>query len=153
MWFKFPEGAEGCSIEQQSFASEYKDAEGRDWFRAPAHFAPAVLGTGLGYEALPQGQAPEGCTIEDDLPTHGALGAQVGERAQTIASLQADLMRANETIQKIESAQRQAEGECAALRIANTDLEKENTVLRARLTDFESEQDTQTAVVEGKNKK
>jgi len=152
MWFRFPEGTESCAIEQQSFTSEFRDTIGRDWFRAPDHFAPAILGMGVKglndttYESLPVGEKPKGCEIDDLTPTFGAIGAQIGEQAQVIASLRGELTLANETIQKITVQQRQAESEVMIMRPAMAALEKENANLKARIGDFESEQETREAL-------
>lgn len=152
MWFMFPEGTESCSVEQQNFTSEFRDDEGRDWFQAPDHFAPKLLDMNLGFGSLPPGRRPEGCEIDDLLPTFGQASQQIGEQAQTISSLRAELILANESIQRLQSQQRQAESECTILRQANKGLESENATLKARLDEFESEQDTRDALVKAGKK-
>jgi len=52
MWFKFPEGTTGISVERQNFSSEAIDPkDNRGCFRAPNHFAQAILGQ-KGFELL-----------------------------------------------------------------------------------------------------
>lgn len=62
MWFKFPKGVESAQIELQNFGAEYKDGDGRGYFRAPDHFAANILLL-PGFEMTEQ---PEGAP--DDLP-------------------------------------------------------------------------------------
>ena len=153
MWFSFPDGTSGCSIEGQNFSAEFQDKEKREWFRAPDHFAPKILGMGIGYSSLAPGVKPDGCDVDDLTPTFGAIGAQIGEQAQVIASLKGELMLANESLQKLAAQQRQAESEVAMLRAANTGFEKTSNDLRARIGDFESEQETRDALAKTGGKK
>lgn len=153
MWFSFPPGSSGCSIQSQNFTSEFTDAEGRDWFRAPDHFAPKILGMGLGYKSLSIGSRPDGCDVDDLAPTFGVIGAQIGEQAQVIENLKEELRLANETIQKLQAQQIQSHTQVQILSAKSADFEKENNDLRARLADFEDEQQTREALAKGNQKK
>jgi hypothetical protein len=64
MWYKFPKGLSGISVERQTFAPEFEDAEGNQYFRAPAHFSNKILGMGMGFTEVPV--APEGAP--EDFP-------------------------------------------------------------------------------------
>lgn len=61
MWFRFPQGTTGISVEGQYFQAEVIDEEGFGHFRAPDHFAPAILGQ-TGFEAR---GAPPGTDLPD----------------------------------------------------------------------------------------
>ena len=56
MWFRMPQGCSGISVELQSFRSDI-NFEGRDYFRAPDHFAPRILAI-QGFELVDK--PPEG---------------------------------------------------------------------------------------------
>ena len=64
MWFRFPEGVGGISVEGQEFDPEFVDKEGVSYFRAPDHFAPRILGED-GFRAV---AAPPDANLPD-LPT------------------------------------------------------------------------------------
>ena len=65
MWFKFPQGVESAQIELQNFGAEYKDGDGRGYFRAPDHFAANILLLpGFEMTGQPEG-APEDLPKED----------------------------------------------------------------------------------------
>lgn len=81
MWFRFPEGTTQISIEQQIFTAESKDADGNEYFRAPDHFAPIILGLG-GFTRVSEDQLPKGAP--PDLPKHDPA------RAEAIDMLSAD---------------------------------------------------------------
>lgn len=56
MWFRMPQGCSGISVELQSFRPDI-NFEGRDYFRAPDHFAPRILAI-QGFELVDK--PPEG---------------------------------------------------------------------------------------------
>ena len=62
------QGFERVSIERQEFASEAKDKDGRDCFRAPAHFASKILML-KGFAALtsPPENGPDDLPLADPL--------------------------------------------------------------------------------------
>lgn len=65
MWFKFPPGVENANIELQNFGTEFKDGDGRGYFRAPDHFAANILLL-PGFEMTEQpAGAPEDLPKED----------------------------------------------------------------------------------------
>lgn len=68
MWFAFAPGVERVSIERQEFAPEAKDKDGRDCFRAPAHFASKILML-KGFTALtsPPENGPDDLPLADPL--------------------------------------------------------------------------------------
>lgn len=67
MWFTFPEGVKGIAVELQHFAPEFRDESGRDYFRAPDHFAPRILTIkGFAIADPPEG-APEDLPRADPL--------------------------------------------------------------------------------------
>lgn len=43
MWFRFPEGTTGISVQGQEFGAEVEGSDGRMYFRAPDHFAPLII--------------------------------------------------------------------------------------------------------------
>lgn len=46
MWFRFPDGVDQISVEQQLFRAEATGEDGSRLFRAPDHFAPIILELG-----------------------------------------------------------------------------------------------------------
>jgi hypothetical protein len=78
MWFRFPVGYSGITVEQQSFTPEAADNNGRNYFRAPDHFAPRILQI-KGFELA---EPPDGAP--DDLPRADPLrdGAIAGLTAE-----------------------------------------------------------------------
>jgi hypothetical protein len=79
MWFQFPQGTDRISVALQEFQPEATDADGKQFFRAPDHFAGIILDL-PGFRAA---QPPEGAPA--DLPQAdplrdgaiGQLGAQI----------------------------------------------------------------------------
>lgn len=128
MWFAFPEGIDQLSVEQQIFRPEHKDKDGRQYFRAPDHFAPAILGqTGFARVQRPEG-APE------DLPKEDPRGnAALDQMATEVSALQDEVMRlramCNEVIQERDAlkATNQTLGEELEA------LDKEMEALRAKV--------------------
>jgi hypothetical protein len=56
MWFKFPEGTEAITVQQQSFSVEARDNDGNGYFRAPDHFAAIILDLpGFTHKVPPEG--------------------------------------------------------------------------------------------------
>ncbi len=45
MWFRFPDGTEQISVEQQNFSVQAEDENGK-YFQVPDHFAPIILNLG-----------------------------------------------------------------------------------------------------------
>jgi hypothetical protein len=114
MWFKLPDGVGGISVAGQEFGPEFTDKAGVAYFRAPDHFAPAILGE-TGFAALTT--APEGTDLPD-------LPQADPERDTTIVGLQtrADAM----------------EMERDALRTENVALKLEVEGLKKKLADAEA---------------
>jgi len=81
MWFRFPEGTEQISVQQQVFVPEYRDAKGANFFRAPDHFAPIILSQ---TDCL--AIRPEGEDVPTDMPS--TLGVR-GDAVDDMASLNA----------------------------------------------------------------
>jgi hypothetical protein len=59
MWFRFPEGVGAISVEGQEFIPEVRDSAGRNYFRAPDHFAPKILGEQDFVAATPETDLPD----------------------------------------------------------------------------------------------
>ena len=93
MWFKFPDGVDQISVQQQPFKVEVEQ-EGKKFFRAPDHFAPLILD-------LPgfTGERPQGDGVPPDLPpsipgaesTVDALTLQLSELKESEAALRETL--------------------------------------------------------------
>lgn len=87
MWFRFPRGTSGVSVELQEFSPEVEDAEGLGYFRAPDYLSAKILDL-PGFVRL---DPPEGLTDLGDIPpsnsTHGQ--AIVDLTAQVTAITQA----------------------------------------------------------------
>jgi hypothetical protein len=64
MWFRFPSGTTGVSVDLQEFDIEVTDAEGLGYFRAPDYLAAKILDLG-GFVRI---NPPNGTTDLDDLP-------------------------------------------------------------------------------------
>lgn len=117
MWFAFPEGVDQISVEQQIFRPEHKDKDGRQFFRAPDHFAPTILGQ-PGFARVEQ---PEGAP--EDLPKDDPQrSAALDQMATEVGALQEEVVR---------------------LRAENADLIKERDALLASNKGLEEELDAQ----------
>jgi hypothetical protein len=68
MWFRFPEGTTGVSVDLQEFDEEVKDAEGLGYFRAPDYLAAKILDL-PGFIRI---NPPNGTTDLDDLPARNS---------------------------------------------------------------------------------
>lgn len=62
MWFVMPKGCESITVEQQAFGVEFRDKNGKCYFRAPDHFSTRILAIS-GFDVVEQ---PEGALA--DLP-------------------------------------------------------------------------------------
>jgi len=95
MWFKFPEGTTQVSVEQQTFSPEYKDDQGYEYFRAPDHFAPLILGF-KDFKA----RAPQGDDVPDDIRTLPSKDALVlDSMTSQLEALKAENAQLRTTIQ------------------------------------------------------
>lgn len=127
MWFKMPEGTSGISVELQSFASDVT-FEGRDYFRAPDHFAPRILAIqGFELVTIP----PEG--FPEDIPRADPLrDGAIAELTKTVEALKMELggVRAdlNSTVAK-----------AAALANEKMDLTAKLEVALAKIVDLEEQ--------------
>lgn len=90
MWFRFPDGVDQVSVEQQIFGVEHED-DGGKYFRAPDHFAPIILGLG-NFSRVEQ---PKGAP--DDLPKEDPKAAKVmDELSLANSALQQELLQLRE---------------------------------------------------------
>ena len=102
MWFKFPMGATGISVQQQGFGVEATDEEKNNYFRAPDHFAGLILDI-PGFEIadikkLPS-DAPEDLAKVD--PVKEANSTLLTGKIQTL-ELENEALRANLATVKME---------------------------------------------------
>jgi hypothetical protein len=90
MWFRFPDGTDQVSVEQQIFREEHKD-EGGSYFRAPDHFAATILGLG-GFSRVEQ---PKGAP--EDLPKEDPQATRAIDELSTVnTALQQELIQLRE---------------------------------------------------------
>lgn len=120
MWFSFPKGCSGISVERQEFGIEYSDDKGTNYFRAPDHFAPKILAIGGFTMVDPPAGAP------DDLPKADPL------RDGAIAELTATAEAQKTQLQNMRSDLEASTSRIVALSNENSDLRK--------LTERQSEQ-------------
>lgn len=95
MWFRFPEGIDNISVEQQNFQSEYEDKDRVKYFRAPDHFAPVILDLqGFTRMATPPEGAPPDLPKEDPEASRalGNLASQVDALKQDNLNLREENM-------------------------------------------------------------
>lgn len=133
MWFEFPAGSDRISVQQQEFLVAHTDKEGRNFFRAPDHFAGIILDL-PGFRTV----SNPGPDFPPDLPKENAA------RVEAIGQLggQVDALRA------------EMDGLKALL--ATTSAERDE--LRRKLNDAEAEisnlkSDLEEAQTRGKEKK
>ncbi len=121
MWFQFPEGTDKISVELQNFVGEVEQ-NGRNFFRAPDHFAPTILSL-PGYSAA----RPTGDDLPADLPPTipGAAGA-VDDLTGQISALKEEI----EGLKKI-NTEITAERDRAVAKL--TPLADENARLKAEV--------------------
>jgi hypothetical protein len=128
MWLQMPKGCEAVNIERQDFRTEYKDTEGFSYFRVPDHFAPKILGMGMGFKALTE--APAGATL-DDLPKADPLrDGAIAELTGTVSAMQVNLQN-----MQTDLGVANAKAVAAAQTIAN--LEQQLLVKSQRITELE----------------
>lgn len=96
MWFQLPDGTDQVSVELQTFKSEVKDKEGRQYFRAPDHFAPLILDLpGFRQAKTPPDGAPP------DLPKSDPLrDGAIGQLGSEVSALKTE----NEALKKVFAA-------------------------------------------------
>ena len=83
MWFVFAEGCDKISVERQAFVPEVTDDKGRQYFRAPNHFAPQILS----FKGFAAAEPPEGSPA--DLPLADPLRDNaIAEMTKRIAALE-----------------------------------------------------------------
>jgi hypothetical protein len=153
MFFAFPNGIHEIAIEQQNFKPEFVGDDGREWFRAPNHFAQKILNLNMAFGSLPPGIIPVGCELADDGQfNHGGAEAVAANQERLILSLREETRLANEETVKLTAQLRQVESlqTFSAARIK--DLETENGKLKARLDEFEGENETREAMAKGNKK-
>lgn len=93
MWFKFPKGTEGITVEHQAFSTEIKDDADNSYFRAPDHFATRILGVpGFSLAEPPEG-APADLPRADPLRDGAIAELTKGHEAtkMEVQNLRADL--------------------------------------------------------------
>ena len=73
MWFAFPEGTDAITVQLQEFHVEAKDEQGREYFRAPDHFAAIILDLPGFKTAKPPEGSPADLPLADPL-RDGAIG-------------------------------------------------------------------------------
>lgn len=82
MWFRFPEGVTEISVEQQNFHPEVERERSVGerkvqfgFFRAPDHFAPTILGLGMGFlSETPEGDLSELPPMQSGPPPASSTG-------------------------------------------------------------------------------
>lgn len=123
MWFKFPDGVDQISVEQQVFIPEHEDKKsGGRFFRAPDHFAATILGQ-PGFERV---QQPEGAP--EDFPKEDPRSAKVVD----------ELSLANQALQQ----------ELVMLRQENKDLAAERDGLKKSIENLEDQLDKREAEID-----
>lgn len=131
MWFRFPEGCERISVQLQEFTVEVKDKDGRGCFRAPAHFAPIILGQ-KGFSQLtdiPAG-APEDLPAQDPL-RDGAihdLSGKVTTLEGRVSDLVSDLASKDAALKAMIVERDTLVVRCQALQAKLDELEDEDEV-------------------------
>ena len=129
MWFKFPQGVEGISVERQEFSVEATDAAGGKYFRAPEHFASRILeinGFTLAGESLPE-DAPA------DIPQLDP------ERDGAIQALSAANEALKLEVQTLRSDLNGAQASIAALTTQNGELTEQLHQATAKVEQLEEE--------------
>lgn len=101
MWFAFPSGCSGISVELQQFVPEVKGEDGREYFRAPDHFAPRILeikGFAIANDLPANAPAdlPKADPLRDNAITE--LTAASESQKREIQSLREDVIAGNSTI-------------------------------------------------------
>jgi hypothetical protein len=120
MWFQFPTDTNAISVQNQEFRAEVRDGEGREYFRAPDHFAPIILDQ-PGFAAKSPPNTDLGDLPAKDPLRDGALAqltAQVGSSRQEIDTLKALL--ATVSVERDEWKKRALEAET---KLANAEAE------------------------------
>lgn len=132
MWFVFPKGTSGVSIQQQEFKPELKDDEtGEEYFRAPDHFA-AIL---VGMLKFNQKTPPERLNPPADLPKPDP------DRDGAIGKLAHDLAGARADVEALRADNRALTNENSELRKQNHLQEQIIGALRQRLEDADIDPD------------
>ena len=127
MWFRMPQGCSGISVELQSFRPDI-NFEGRDYFRAPDHFAPRILAI-QGFELVDK--PPEGFP-EDIAKADPLRDGAIAELTKSVEALKMELggVRAdlNSCVAK-----------AGALAAEKADLTTKLEAATAKITDLEEE--------------
>jgi len=127
MWFRFPEGIDQISVEQQQFHPEHKDKDGNLYFRAPDHFAPTILNL-QGFSRVEQ---PEGAP--DDLPHEDPQAkTALDNMASEVSALQDEVVR-------LRAENNDLIKERDALQAANDSLQKELDAADKKVEDLEAQ--------------
>src|SRR6266566_109552 len=113
MWFKFPPGMSGISVAQQEFNTEFTDEEGKNYFRAPDHFASLILdGTRIAAiqvpppgapEDLPKVSSPEANNIIQLTGQMEALKLDKNGLESTVAALKAQILDLTKKLNEVEA--------------------------------------------------
>lgn len=119
MWFRFPPGTKGITVQQQEFGVEATDEAG-DYFRAPDHFAGIILDL----PGFAMAKPPEGAPADLPKPDPERDGA-VEQLGGQIERLKLELDGANARLAEI-SAERD-------------DLRKRNFDLGAQVKNLEGD--------------
>lgn len=143
MWFSFPKGCAAISVEQQEFHAQYKDDNGVEYFQAPDHFAPLILGQ-KGFEACDRPKdAPK--SLKNMEPKRDAAIKDLSQQVTALQNENTDLRTS------MNSLQGEFRSTIVKLREVNDELttrKREVEVLRERLLDHESEDEVNKAVGE-----
>ena len=132
MWYRFPDGTDSITVQQQSFMAEVTDDAGHKYFRAPDHFAPNILML-KGFEVAERPEGAEEDTSTADVLRDGAiseLGVVNGALRVEVENLRADLNSVSAQILALDTERKRLADEVAHL----TD---ENEALRERIGEFE----------------
>jgi hypothetical protein len=93
MWFRFPKGTQGITVEKHYYTVEARNEEGFEFFRAPAHYAPTILAIN-GFEL---GTPPDGAPADLPLPDPARDNALI-ETTRTNEALKIEITAVREDL-------------------------------------------------------
>ena len=96
MWFQYPKGTTAISVNLHEYGVDFRDPDGVEYFRAPEHFAPTILGLpGFRQVGAPKGAPP-------DLPPEPAPRPEARDEIhETLRSQVAELQIAMENLKGV----------------------------------------------------
>lgn len=124
MWFEFPKGTDQINVQLQEFRTEFTGEDGREYFRAPDHFAGIILDLPGFKSVRPPEGAPEDLPKADPL-RDGAIN-QLGSQNEALKMENESLKAANAEIRAINDNLKVKLNE-ALTELGNIKAEKEET--------------------------